>query len=130
MDHFLGLYPRLVWFAPLVLGRGELRMDAKEREWGKHLWMGVGRFAAPGVLFCKRDKKWESRAARVCGSAKLDTPVPGVAFTDENPSFVAVRLAANADYPILEVSAFVAFGGMWERFFCAAGAGWTTVSLV
>ena len=22
MDHFLGLYPRLVWFAPLVLGRG------------------------------------------------------------------------------------------------------------
>ncbi len=20
MDHFLGLYPRLVWFAPLVLG--------------------------------------------------------------------------------------------------------------
>ena len=22
MDHFLGLYPRLGWFAPLVLGRG------------------------------------------------------------------------------------------------------------
>ena len=22
MDHFLGLYPRLVWFAPLVLGKG------------------------------------------------------------------------------------------------------------
>ena len=23
MPHFVGLYPRLVWFAPLVLGRGE-----------------------------------------------------------------------------------------------------------
>ena len=31
MDHFLGLYPRLVWFAPLVLGRGD-----------------VGRFVAKG----------------------------------------------------------------------------------
>ena len=40
MDHFLGLYPRLVWFAPLVLGRGD------------GVCVGVNRFVARGMCRC------------------------------------------------------------------------------
>jgi hypothetical protein len=39
------LYPRLVWFTPLVLGGGW-----REWGWGTRIWVGVDRFAVGEAL--------------------------------------------------------------------------------
>ena len=96
MCEFLGLYPRLVWFAPLVLGKGRtangLRWTRIVRTVGsgegegdgaramtdfRHLipWrLGVDRFPAPGVSPVTVESGWGRTQQMRTDPMALDGP--------------------------------------------------------